>query len=207
MEYCLKEFSSVEEIKAADLYELTSYHWEAQVPYRPKVYANIGVVNGSLVAVLKCYEANPRTECIKRDDPVYTDSCLELFVAPISDRKEYVNVECNSKGIFLCEFGEGKYNRGLVSQLTALSPSVNSFKGEDTNGVYWGVCVELTKAFIADLYKVNQCEIAFTSIRLNFYKCGDGCPIQHYVAFAPVTDLPPGFHNPSCFVTFKKGDI
>jgi hypothetical protein len=204
MEYCLKEFSSVEEIKTEVFYELSSYHWEAELPYRPKVYANIGVVNGSLVAVLKCYEANPRTECTKRDDPIYTDSCLELFVAPVSGRKEYVNVECNSKGVFLCEFGDGKYNRSLVSQLTALSPTVDGFSGEDANGVFWGVCVELTKFFVADLYKMDCGDISFDSIRLNFYKCGDGCEIQHYVAFAPVTDLPPGFHNPDCFVAFKK---
>lgn len=204
MEYILKEFLSVEELKNSSFYELSSYHWEALEPYRPKVFANIGLVNGELTAVLKCYEAEPRTECTKRDDPVYTDSCLELFVAPVRHRAEYVNVECNSKGVFLCEFGDGKYNRCLVSDLTKLSPVVSSFTSYDENGAYWGVCIELTKTFVADLYKIILDDVLFDLIRLNFYKCGDGCEVQHYVAFSPVTTLPPGFHNPDCFVAFKK---
>ena len=42
------------------------------------------------------------------------------------------------------------------------------------------------------------------AIRANFYKCGDDCEIPHYIAFAPVTTLPPGFHNPDCFMEFKR---
>ncbi len=204
MEYVLKEFSSVEDVKGSEYYQLCSYHWEAEVPYRPKTFATVGVVNGELVAVLKCYEESPRTECTKRDDPVYMDSCLELFVAPVGDRCEYVNVECNSAGVFLTEFGDGKYNRSLVSSLTELSPLVSCFKGEDDKGSYWGVCVELTRKFVASLYKMDCSDVSFDSVRLNFYKCGDGCETQHYIAFSPVTTLPPGFHNPDCFVTFKK---
>lgn len=204
MEYILKEFSSVGALLESELYELSSYHWEASEPYRPKTYANIGIVDESLVAILKCYEAEPRAVLVERDAPIYTDSCLEFFVAPVENREEYFNVECNSKGAFLCEFGEGKYNRALVSSLTELSPSVESFIGEDINGCYWGVKIEITKTFVSDLYKINFDEITFSKVRLNFYKCGDGCNIPHYLAFSPVTTLPPGFHNPDCFVTFKR---
>ena len=204
MEYVLKEFASVDALFNTELFELSSYHWEAQEPYRPGTYANIGIVDGEIVAILKCYEADPRAVLDERDAPIYTDSCLELFVAPIEGRAEYVNVECNSKGAFLCEFGDGKYDRALVSSLTAFSPDVCSFSGVDSNGCYWGVKIELTKAFVSDLYKINFGEITFNKIRLNFYKCGDGCDIPHYLAFSPVTTLPPGFHNPICFATFKR---
>ena len=204
MSYLLKEYDSVEELKNNRLHQLSSYHWEADTPYRPEAYANIGVVGNSLVAVLKCYESNPRTECLNRDEPVYTDSCLELFVAPVSNRNEYINVECNSKGVFLSEFGDGKYSRALVSALTELSPEVEAFSGDDNNGAFWGVCVRLTREFIADLYKISLSDIDLDSVKLNFYKCGDGCAIPHYLAFSPVTTLPPGFHNPECFAMFKK---
>ena len=204
MEYVLKEFKSNADLLNDDLYQLSSYHWEADTPYKPLTYANIGIVGDSLVAVLKCYEEDPKTACLNRDDPVYTDSCLEFFVAPVSERDEYINVECNSKGIFLSEFGTGKNGRRLVSDLIPLSPLVESFVGEDDKGVYWGVCVALTKPFVSALYKIDTDKIDFKSIRLNFYKCGDGCSIPHYLAFSPVTTLPPGFHNPECFATFKK---
>lgn len=204
MEYILKSYNNIDELKSDSFFKLLSYHWEAPVPYRPDTYANIGIIDDELVAVLKCYEENPRTACTNRDDPIYTDSCLEFFVAPVCHRAEYVNVECNSKGAFLCEFGEGKYNRVLSASVTALSPVVESFVGEDVKGVFWGVCVRLSKLYISELFKLNVSDIDFDSIRLNFYKCGDCCDVAHYLAFSPVTTLPPGFHNPDCFVTFKK---
>jgi hypothetical protein len=204
MEYVLKEFKSNADLLNGDLYQLSSYHWEADIPYRPLTYANVGIVGDSLVAVLKCYEDDPKADCLNRDDPIYTDSCLEFFVAPVSEKDEYINIECNSKGVFLSEFGAGKYGRRLVSDLTPLSPSVDSFSGKDDNGAYWGIFVEITKQFVYSVYKINIDCIDFSKVKLNFYKCGDGCQIPHYLAFSPVTTLPPGFHNPDCFATFKK---
>lgn len=183
-------------------HRLTSYHWESEPPYRPNTYFKMGVVGEDLVATLKCYEENPRAVFENRDDPIYRDSCLEFFVAPLEDREEYINVEMNSKGAFLCEFGKGKFDRALVSSLTERSPMVEAFKNEDGQGVFWGVTVKLTKAFLQDLYKTEN--IDFTTVKANFYKCGDDCEIQHYLAFSPVTTLPPGFHNPECFAVFKK---
>ncbi len=204
MEYCLKNYLTQEVLMQEFPFELNSYHWEAQTPYRPKTYANIGIVDSSLVAVLKCYEGNPKTEYTHRDDPIYNDSCLELFVAPLSSEDEYINVECNSKGAFLCEFGSGKYNRRLMADITDVSPLVESFCGCDAKGSYWGVKIKLTKHFISSVYNINENEIDFDVVKLNFYKCGDGCDVQHYLAFSPVTTLPPGFHNPDCFAIFKR---
>lgn len=204
MDYILKNYSNKNSLMNDTSYQLSSYHWEGNAPYRPTTYANVGIVNGSLAAFLKCYEENPRACCSNRDDPVYTDSCLEFFVAPVDGRGEYINIECNSKGVFLSEFGDGKYDRVLVSQLTTLSPLVESLFGIDDNGAYWGVFVELSKDFISSLYKVDADSIDFKKIRLNFYKCGDKCEIPHYLAFSPVTTLPPGFHNPDCFAIFKR---
>jgi hypothetical protein len=76
--------------------------------------------------------------------------------------------------------------------------------GEDLEGAYWGVKVALTKSFLSALYKVDEDDIDFPLVRANFYKCGDDCDIPHYLAFSPVTTLPPGFHNPECFAVFKK---
>ena len=45
--------------------------------------------------------------------------------------------------------------------------------------------------------------IDFSSVRANFYKCGDECETPHYIAMFPVTTLPPGFNNPECFKEFK----
>lgn len=198
----LRFYNSIEELEKDCFHRLTNYHWESDPPYRPNTYFKMGVVGEDLVAQLQCYEENPRAVFENRDDPIYRDSCLEFFVAPIESREEYINVEMNSKGAFLCEFGKGKFDRVFVSSLTDSSPIVEAFKGEDMNGAFWGVTVKLTKAFLQELYKTEN--IDFATLKANFYKCGDDCEIQHYLAFSPVTTLPPGFHNPECFAVFKK---
>lgn len=195
-------YNSFEEFEKACFHRLTCYHWESDPPYRPDTYFKMGVVGEVLVATLKCYEENPKAVYSKRDEPMYKDSCLEFFVAPLEEKEEYINVEMNSKGAFLCEFGKGKYDRVFVSSLTDSSPIVDAFKGEDMNGAFWGVTVKLTKTFLRELYKTEN--IDFTTVKANFYKCGDDCDVPHYLAFSPVTTLPPGFHNPECFAIFKK---
>ena len=197
-------YESFEEFEKACFHRLTNYHWESDPPYRPNTYFKLGVVGSDLVAQLQCYEENPRAVFKNSDDPIYRDSCLEFFVAPIEDREEYINVEMNSKGAFLCEFGKGKYDRVFVSSLTESSPIVEAFNGEDMNGAFWGVTVKLTKDFLRELYKIPKENIDYSTVKANFYKCGDDCEIQHYLAFSPVTTLPPGFHNPECFAVFKK---
>lgn len=204
MENRLQTFLNSGGFESAEYIQLKSFHWESPTPYRPDTYFKIGVVGGDVTAVLKCYESSPRAVFENRDDPIYKDSCLEFFVAPISFKEEYVNIECNSNGAFLCEFGKGKYDRRLVSDLTALSPTVTPFFDKDEKGSFWGVEITLAKDFIADLYSVNKSDIDFDVVRVNFYKCGDDCEIPHYLAYSPVTTLPPGFHNPECFAIFKK---
>lgn len=195
-------YNSFEEFEKDCFHRLTNYHWESDPPYRPNTYFKMGVVCSDLVATLKCYEENPKAVFVNRDDPIYKDSCLEFFVAPLEEKEEYINVEMNSNGAFLCEFGTGKYDRVFVSSLIDSSPIVDAFKGEDMNGAFWGVTVKLTNAFLRELYKTEN--IDFKTVKANFYKCGDDCDVPHYLAFSPVTTLPPGFHNPECFAVFKK---
>ncbi len=195
-------YDSLEAFNKECYHRLTSYHWEADVPYRPKTYCKIGLIGNSIVAYLKSYEEKPRAIYENRDDPIYKDSCLEFFIKPLEKFSEYINVECNSKGAFLCEIGEGKHDRRLLAIVSKLSPLVEAFFGEDANGSYWGVKIEITEELLKDAFKVA--DVNYSVVECNFYKCGDNCETPHYLAFSPVTKLPPGFHNPECFAKFKK---
>lgn len=200
----LKIFSTVPDFEEYAYTQMSSYHWETSALYRPKTFFKIGVVNGELTAFLKCYEEKPRAVFEKRDDPVYKDSCLEFFVAPLSGHEEYINIETNSKGVFLAEFGKGKYNRKLLSEFTNISPDVRAFFDKDESGGFWEVRIKLPSQLVADVYGVSGECIEYNEVRANFYKCGDDCAVPHYIAFSPVDTLPPGFHNPNCFAKFIK---
>lgn len=200
----LKFFSSYSDFEKCAYTQMRSYHWEATPPYRPKTFFKIGVVKGELNACLKTYEKEPRALYLNRDEPVYKDSCLEFFVAPVNGRDEYINVETNSKGTFLAEFGKGKYDRKLLSSLSSVSPQVSVFFGDDEIGGFWGVRIQLPEKLISEIYGVPEADIKYNVIKANFYKCGDDCVVPHYIAFSPVGALPPGFHNPDCFAEFIK---
>lgn len=198
----LEKFNGIKEFSNSQYNKLNSFHWEACVPYRPDVFFKLGVVGDSLVAELKCYESEPRITYTKKNQPVYEDSCLEFFFCPFESRKEYINIECNY-ATYLSEYGAEKQGRVYVSDITDIEPQINSFKGKDANGDFWGVTITVTKEFVSAVYNEDINKVDFNFVKANFYKCGDKCHTPHYVAFNPVTTLPPGFHNPSCFAIFK----
>lgn len=200
----LKNYRTAKELKNGEFTELKSYHWENPAAYRPQTYFNFGIVDGSLTAVLKCCEETPKAIYENRDDPVYKDSCLEFFVLPFTFSRKYINVECNSRGTFLCEVGEGKFDRTTVRTLTEHSPEVVPFREYTEKGVFWGVQITLTKDFLSEIFCIDKDKIKYTTVKANFYKCGDECENPHYIAFSPVTTLPPGFHNPECFAVFEN---
>lgn len=201
-----KNFFLVHDGHSADelpFIELKSYHWEAPVPYRPRTFAKMFVLNNELSARLICYESSPKAVYNSRDERIWCDSCLEFFVAPLSSRSEYINIETNSRGAYLSQFGASRDGRVFLKTLTDIAPDVKSFKGEDESGAFWGVDVRISKKLLSALYKESEENIDFSSVRANFYKCGDECETPHYIAMFPVTTLPPGFHNPGCFKEFK----
>lgn len=190
------------EIEQIPFYPFTSYHWEAPIPYRPKTFAKLYVFENSLCAELKCYEENPKAVFTKRDEPIWCDSCLEFFVKPFLFKDEYINIETNANGVFLSEIGKGKTDRVYIKLFTDLAPDVSAFKSEDADGRFWSVKIRLTADFLSSVYQINSEEVRFDNVFCNFYKCGDECETPHYIAFNPVTTLPPGFHNPDCFAKF-----
>ncbi len=199
----MKRIGTVGELSGAAFTPMTSLHWEQTPPYRPKTLFSLAYLPGEgFYCVLKCYEENPRAVFTENDAPVYRDSCLEFFFQPVAGRKEYLNIECNSRGVCLCEFGAKRNGRRLVFELTGLRPLVTPFSGSDGEGAYWGVTIFVSEALIAKLYAAPRDALAFISVKANFYKCGDDTAVPHYIAFSPVTSLPPGFHNPACFAEF-----
>ena len=170
------------------------FQWEAVVPFRPESrFQFCFVKNRGVFARLTAKEPSPRCTHLHRDDPVYEDSCLEVFFQPFPDAG-YLNVEMNPKGVFLAEVGAGRENRSLLKSLTALAPVVTPF----TVCGGWGVELFLPCALIEDAFGRSFAAQPGT-YRGGFFKCGDKTPTPHYGAFSPMGDNPPGFHNPEKF--------
>ncbi|MBQ5968595.1 MAG: carbohydrate-binding family 9-like protein [Clostridia bacterium] len=189
-------FQTAPDWDAVPVGKIDCFQWEAVVPFRPKSFFQCCFVRGGgVLARLWSLEPQPRAVCTRRDDPVYEDSCLEVFFQPFPDLG-YLNVEMNPQGVFLAEVGTGRENRVLLKDLTAAEPVVTPFSVPGG----WGAelclpCVLLTEAF------GRPFTAAPGQYRGNFYKCGDKTPAPHYGSFAPMRSNPPGFHDPDCFAT------
>lgn len=182
--------------------EFSYWHWEDKSPYRPQTFAKLcGVSDEGLRAKLWTFEDNPMALYKDRDDPVYKDSCLELFLQPFEHRAEYVNFEINSKGVYLSQFGPTREPRTFIKDFCTGEPAITPFQINQDGKSAWGIEVLLSEVLLSEIFgeAFTVCE---GSIRGNFYKCGDETPIPHYGACFPVTTALLGFHNPDCF-----GDI
>ncbi len=207
MEYIAPIFKSSADAHDFPVAAIDSFHWEKDGYSRPESYASLFAVEGEgLHALLWSYEDNIRCECTENYQPVYTDSCLEFFVMPIEGDKRYLNVEVNSKGVYLAQLGEIREGRTFVKDITDLEPVINPMKIEDEKGKAWGCEIVLTEEFISALYgtdyTVKPCEI-----KGNFYKCADSSVTPHYGAHFPVTTAALGFHNPDCFGKIIIGKV
>ena len=206
MEYIAPIFKSAADAKDFPVAAIDSFHWEKDGYSRPESYAAVfGVEGEGIHAVLWSFEDNLRIECQKRDDPVYTDSCLEFFIAPVEGDKRYVNFEVNPKGVYLSQIGEIRENRRFIKEFTDLEPVIKTITVEENGKTAWGYEIILPCEFISALYGVDF-RIEECTVKGNFYKCADSSVTPHYGAHFPVTTAALGFHNPDCFgnIIFRK---
>ncbi len=167
--------------------------------YRPESYASLFAVEGKgIYALLWSFEEKPRCECTKRDEPVYTDSCLELFLMPVEGDSRYINFEVNQKGVYLSQIGESRADRRFIKELTSLEPEISPMKIEVEGKKAWGYEIFIPDSFISALYGVDY-KTTERTIKGNFYKCGDSTDKPHYGAHFPVNVPSPDFHKPEFF--------
>jgi hypothetical protein len=169
--------------------------------YKPTVRFSIGH-SGSSIAV-KYYVAEKDVKAIytKANQPVYRDSCVELFLA-LEDDNSYYNFEFNSNGVCLAGYGEGRENRTMlpvevINQIDFLT--VAPRKDQDAN-FYWELCLVLPLTVFC-FHQLS--DISGKSLRGNFYKCGDDVVEPHFLVWNNITSGEPDFHLPEFFGTLN----
>lgn len=176
--------------------EISCYQWEGSEKYRPEAYAKMCFVKDKGVYVLlMCSEEAPKTDCKSVNDPVYHDSCLEMFLS--FGQEGYLNIETNSAGVYLSEFGKTRGSRRFLSDITSEVPTVTPQRV----GAYWGNEIFFPNIIFKALYPDFD-TVRPGTYRGNFYKCGDLTEIPHYGSFAPMGAFELGFHNPELFAYF-----
>lgn len=148
--------------------------------------------------LLKYYvvEQEIRATCVKFNDPVYEDSCVEFFIA-FNEETMYYNLEFNCLGTPRVGYGPDRNNRDFIdTELLKDIRSLLKLTKEGPAQTRWELLLQipLTVFSFHPAIKLKN-----TPSRLNFYKCGDALPNPHFLCYSNVVAKEPNFHLPQFF--------
>ncbi|WP_162054560.1 carbohydrate-binding family 9-like protein [Pontibacter pamirensis] len=151
---------------------------------------------------LKYYvsESALRAVCLKPNEPVYQDSCVEFFVAFDKD-KYYYNLEFNCLGTCLLGYGNGRNDRQLlpVDVITQIK-HLAVIQSASSTLVFPSYTWQLTLMIPIGVFTNHRySSLQGVKSRTNFYKCGDELPEPHFLAWSEIDAPAPDFHLPEFF--------
>ncbi|MCC8407574.1 hypothetical protein LJ707_01435 [Mucilaginibacter sp. UR6-1] len=126
------------------------------------------------------------------NEPVYNDSCVELFIA-FDDDANYYNLEFNCAGTCLGQYGSGRDNRVyLPANLLKQIKHLTVLRAVPNEGIVWelSLAIPLKVFCYHPLLKLSCC-----NARVNTYKCGDELEQPHHLCWGQIESAEPNFHR------------
>jgi hypothetical protein len=172
--------------------------------YKPGVKVALAYSDSEIFLKYYVSEDYFKAEMTEPNQNVYEDSCVEFFVSPAGDGI-YYNFEFN--GIGTCLLGTGTCRQDsrradpeIISRIRRLSSVGNNPVPERTGKFEWTLTVAISYRVF---FHHNINDLKGKIFRANFYKCGDGLKVPHYVTWNPIGTQSPDFHRPEFFGTMK----
>jgi len=192
-------------LSETELHPIGCVNWPESFPERPQAgfrMAHNG--NGELFIRFTVLETSTLARITDDNGEVWTDSCVEFFLA--LDDSGYYNFEFNCIGKALLGFRKKRPKAThatpeIMQSIKRFSTLGNKNFEEKKLNAPW----ELTVAIPASaLFKHEIRDWKGLTASMNVYKCGDHLSQPHYLSWAPIDTPEPDFHVPRCFteVTF-----
>ena len=149
-------------------------------------------------ASLFSFEKNLKTEFHNPGDPVWTDSCLEIFANFAPDRTDrYFNIEISAGGGVLIGVGNNRDDRLSITDFCPyFLPQVT------VTPLFWRAFILIPEQAIEKVFgKINF--VPGYTFCGNFFKCKEETPDEHFQSWSAVSIPKPDFHRPEYFGTFR----
>lgn len=172
-----------------------TYLW-ADNGYEPRVEVRACWSGERLHILFRAYEDEATVRYSQMNDPVYKDSCVEFFVQPTPESdKRYLNFEFNAAGAMLLGLGINR-DRELLSEVPpGLFDIRTAVRCMDATGnLYWTLECSIPFSFLRTRFPLFNPGPG-TSMKGNFYKCGDETSFPHYGCWNPIRSAHPDFHR------------
>ncbi len=190
----------------ADTLEIAAFRPEGS-DHRPRTDARLLWTDDGLAGIFRVRDRYVRCRHTRFQDPVYEDSCVEVFLQPKPDRG-YLNFEMNCGGALLSSHvtdarrvpgGFAAFTRlpdahGRQVRVRSSLPAV--VEPEIEGSLEWELAFFVPTALL-EAYVGPIGRLAGQQWRANLYKCGDRTSHPHWASWAPVDAL--NFHLPHCF--------
>lgn len=193
----------IEAVKSIDAQPISCNNWEEKYPYAPKVQFRMGHTGKELVVRFEVEEQVTQALVDKDNGEVWTDSCVELFMA--LDQEGYYNFETNCIGRMLAAWRvtkpEPRYLSEELMQTIERYPSLGNTPFVECEGDnIWSLTLKIpcTALFMHKLESWSGCKL-----RMNLYKCGDNLSMPHFLSWQRIEHPTPNFHLPNFFVDAK----
>lgn len=191
-----QDLDSVMELEAAR-FDVDTVNWPEVCFYAPLCSGRIARTEGSLVVDFRVSGLDLRAENKEDNGSQWEDSCVEFFVQD-PDGSVYYNFEINALGKVLACCGPDRSHRTKRPQeemeAIARFATVKKLDSVKEGLQNWRVCIIIP----FELIGIDPGNLP-SSIRANFYKCGDKTAHPHFVSWNPI-DIPnPDFHRPDFF--------
>ncbi|APD06924.1 hypothetical protein UJ101_01405 [Flavobacteriaceae bacterium UJ101] len=183
-------------------FKINEVNWSAY-PYKPNVNGKLAWNTKGLFLEFQVEENQLKAEQVAFMGPVHRDSCVEFFVS--IDNKHYYNFEFNAIGARYVNFRsietreKKPFSKKVLEQIQVKS-SEKLFTKVDRKKAKWKLNVWIPFSFFIEK------NIPQKIIKANFYKCGDGLEIPHYLSWNAIQTKKPSFHEPDFFgeLSFEK---
>lgn len=207
----LQSGSSIAEVSAAmddpawalESIPIDKVNWPDQYPAVPKVSLRIAH-NGSEIFLKYTVGEQYTMALVDQDDGrVWTDSCVEFFIA--FDQTGYYNFEFTCIEKALSHFnvpGEGSLHAPIhvmesIGRLSSLGSEPFAERRGDNR---WTLTIVIP---VEAFFRHEIASLDGIEARANFYKCGDDLTVPHFLSWNPIEFPKPNFHLPAFFGKIK----
>lgn len=189
--------------RSVELHPVACNNWAEEYPYAPQVGFRMFHDGERLHLHFEVRESCTRALVEQDNGEVWTDSCVEFFIA--LDDGGYYNFECSCAGRLLLAFRKRKpepeYAPQEVMRSIERTPSLGSACFAEREGDNrWTLTLAIPAAA---LFRHHLQSWSGVEALVNLYKCGDGLSRPHFLSWMPVEAPAPDFHRPECFRTVK----
>lgn len=179
-------------------------NWPASYPYAPKVAFRMFHTGALLLLRFEVEERCTAARVAEDNGRVWTDSCVEFFIAP-GDETGYYNFETSCIGRMLLGYrrthADAVHAAPEIMRGILRMPTLGSEPFEERTGdIRWRMTLAIPPAA---LFRHEAADWSGLEARMNLYKCGDGLSQPHFLSWQPITTPEPNFHVPEFFARVK----